>query len=163
MYSYGTRKPKLNTIYFGELGENTYNSAICTTFGESFDNPLTLFGRGLQKLGQFLIPTLWIHWSKFLAVFKTLFEASRHCKLQPDASGLWSWTPRRSWDRSRVSRGCGSPSRSSWRSAKISGSDLLLLWWRHRIYRWFGGSAVFTAFFHFFFFFFVPSAVYPHQ
>ena len=56
-------------------------------------------------------PLNWI-----LAVFKTLSEASRHCKLQPDASGLWSWTPGRSWDRSRVFRGSRSRSRSSWRS-----------------------------------------------
>ena len=58
LHAYITRKPKLNTIYFGELGENTYNSAICTTFGQPFDTPLTLFDRGLQELGQFLTFTL---------------------------------------------------------------------------------------------------------
>ena len=53
-----TRKPKLNKIYFGELGENTYNSAVCTTYGLQIDTSFTLFGRGFQKLGQILIPTL---------------------------------------------------------------------------------------------------------
>ena len=37
--------------WFGELGENTYNSAICTTYGLQIDTPLTLFDRGLQELG----------------------------------------------------------------------------------------------------------------